>query len=698
MTWPTTSPLTRELDEFWKESQSLQQQWWYEADLDTKMLTGQQDYWNTFYNINYRNQKQLMFNKILRVYNMIAGFQIDNRLATVIIPADSDPDDGQTQDDLTAIFSWITRQDYTYETISKGFGRALTCGLNLIHVYMDFRRDPENGEIITTSLPFSSFLMDPYWEQPDLSDCNRIWTRKYLTKKQLLGIFPSIKKDLPLLGDGYNSKDGKFPFLPQAWYQYNQQMYAYDEYWVKDSKKIRKILDASTGEIAEWGGNREQFQLLRSINPNVELISARVPTIKKTVLINGYEMFSEKQPYGLDCLPFVPVLGYHFPEVQNYAYRYFGIVRNIRDSQVEVNRRRNRLLDVLDAQTQSGVIVKEDALVNPEDAFLQGPGRVLFIKNSADINSDIKHIDAPPVAAGWMELINSFEKEILEIVGPEELFGQNMGHKDASGAFLKLKMGAGTLGLRNLFENLNVSQSLLSKMIVQLVLNNFSSGHVQKILGRQPSAKILECTTPNKQLKGLSKDLIRFNCAVEEGELTATQRQLQFMQATALLQVGVPVPMDYLIDKSTLQGKKDLKAAIAKQSQTQQQLQMAQAQSELQQQQMLAESLEAKAAADRASAVERNARAFADISLGKHHTALATQDLAKASLDNAKTMKELESIDESRLMKMISHLLEIQERQSALNQAQTGSALEHAEKIAELNSGNQQYDRPPSAP
>jgi hypothetical protein len=44
MAFPVSSGIARELDDFWKESQALWQQWWYEADLDTKMMTGQQDY------------------------------------------------------------------------------------------------------------------------------------------------------------------------------------------------------------------------------------------------------------------------------------------------------------------------------------------------------------------------------------------------------------------------------------------------------------------------------------------------------------------------------------------------------------------------------------------------------------------------------------------------------------------------------
>ena len=98
--------------------------------------------------------------------------------------------------------------------------------------------------------------------------------------------------------------------------------------------------------------------MFRSYNPNIELITAYVPTIKMHTLVNNTLVYEEESPWGLDRLPFIPFTCYHTPEAQDYAYRYMGITRNLRDSQVELNRRRNRLLDILDAQVQSGLMVK----------------------------------------------------------------------------------------------------------------------------------------------------------------------------------------------------------------------------------------------------------------------------------------------------------------------------------------------------
>lgn len=683
MSWPVSNPIARELDDFWKESQSLWQQWWYEADLDTKMATGQQDYWNTFYNINYRNQKILMFNKILRIINMIGGYQRDNRLQTVVYAADNDPDRGETTDQLTTILNWAKNQDRIYEKISDAFDGSNICGMNLIQLWMDFREDPENGEIRADRIPFNSFLMDNYWTKQDLSDCDRIWTRKYVTKRQLASLFPDIEKDIPALGKGYAAKDGKFQFLAQNWYQYQQEMYAYDEYWVKDYRETEKVLDTRTGEVIEWSGTRDQFQLLKQFNPNVKIIKASVPTVKWNVLVNNHIIYEEQRPWGLDRFPFAVSLCYHFPEVQNYAYRYQGVVRNIRDSQVELNRRRNRLLDILDAQVQSGLMVKEDALVNPEDAYFQGPGKVLFLKQSANIATDVAPIPAPPVANGWMELIQTIEKEIMDIVGPEELFAQNMGAKEMTGVLMKLKMGAGLTGLRNIFDRLNQMQMSIGEIALDLILNNFGVGKMTHILGKEPSDLIKASITPENQLMKMASSMLKYNCVVEEAEMTATQRQLQFLQALQLKQLGVPISNKYILEKSTLQGKKEIIEDIEQQEQQAAQVQQQQVSQELEQARVLTRSLEAKAQSDFAMAEERKATSVQKIALAKQEASQAVHQRASAALDNAKALRELEDMDEDRLIKLANFIVDIQSKQKAIQGGEESDSLDLSRQLSQ---------------
>lgn len=660
MTFPTSSPIARELEDFWKQSQSLFQQWWYEANLDTNMAVGNQTNNNYAFGLNAQNRKDLTFNKILRVLNMVEGFQRDNRLASIIKPADNDPDFGETADQRSTVLNWVMNKDGIYEKISDCFSGSNVCGLNLLSLWMDYRQDPESGTICATRLPYSSFVMDPYWTKIDLSDCNRIWTRKYMTKMELEGLFPGVSQEVPSLQTGYAAMDGKFQYLTQNWYQYNVQMYAYDEYWVRDWKDTRKLLDTRTGEVAPWNGTKEQFQLLLKINPNIKLIKARIPTIRLHVLVNNNEMYSELSPYGLDRMPFAPSVAYFYPEIQNYSSRFFGLVRNIRDSQIETNRRRNRLLDILDAQIQSGLMVKEDALVNPEDAFLGGPGKALFFKKNANIATDVREFQAPPVGAGWLELIQTIEKEIMDIVGPEELFAQNLGAKDMSGILMKLKMGAGLTGLRGLFDHLNEFQKNTSEIIDDMIVHNFSKGKVSAILGKDPTELFFD------------NEFSKFSCVVEEGELTATQRQYKLLQAVQLKQL-MPnaIPDEYILELTSLQDKKRLIEMQQQQAQQQAQIQQAQMQQQMQHQEILTRSLDAKAASDLASAKEKEAKTISDLALAQHHQAMAIQDRAKAGLDNAKAITEIQHMDDQRLINLSQMLIDMEERQQRIDLEQT---------------------------
>jgi hypothetical protein len=673
MTWPTSNPIARELNDFHQETQSLYQQWWYEADIDVKMATGQQNYMQNIGNvtsINFRNSQQLQFNKILRMLNMISGYQIDNRLATVIQASDNDPDLGETADQRTTVLNWVKRADNTYTKISDCFAGSNMCGFNLQQAWMDFREDPENGTIRTTRLPFSSFIADPYWVNPDFSDCRRLHTRRYVTKQELISLVPDIKNNIPALGKGFSAKDGKFQYLPQNWYQYQMEQFAYDEYWKLDTRTKRRILDKNTGEVIDWKGTRDQFRLFKRHFPNIELINVQVPTAYMYILVNNQLIYEEKTPFGLDRLPFIPYTCYMNQEVQNYGWRYYGIPRNVRDSQIELNKRRNRQLDMLDAQVQSGMLVKEDALVNPEDAYKQGPGSVMFFKNTANLATDAVMIQPPSPGPGWQELIAGIEKEIMDIVGPEELFAQNLGNKEMSGLLLKMKMGAGLTGLRNIFDKLNQSQMALGELIDDLVINNFSEGHVARILGKEPSKLFFD------------KQFSRFNCVCEEGELTSTQRQFKLLQAIQLKQLMPDaISDDYILSLTSLQDKKTIIEQSQQKQQQAQQMQQMQFQSQMAQEELLTRSLEAKAQNDFAAAEERKARAVSDIALAKERSSQAVHDRASAALENAKALHEMQDMSDDRLIKLANFIIEVEARQKAAAGGEEGDSALVADAI-----------------
>ena len=167
------------------ESITINQSFWGEADTDTRFYTGDQTLWNDLYgNLPANRRKQFNFNRIMRTVNVIEGHQRRNRKSTIVIPIENG--DADTADQFTKILMWVNQQEGVLETISDGFHGALITGMNLLHVWMDFRSDPVNGNIRVDNCSYNSFLIDPYFKKHDLSDCQFIWKRSFLTKRDCI--------------------------------------------------------------------------------------------------------------------------------------------------------------------------------------------------------------------------------------------------------------------------------------------------------------------------------------------------------------------------------------------------------------------------------------------------------------------------------------------------------------------------------
>ena len=106
----------------------------------------------------------------MRIVNMISGYQRRNRKSTIVIPVENA--NQETADQYTKILMSINRQESILETISESFHGALVTGMNLLQVWVDYRNDPVNGDIKVDNCAYNSFLIDPYFRKPDLSDCN----------------------------------------------------------------------------------------------------------------------------------------------------------------------------------------------------------------------------------------------------------------------------------------------------------------------------------------------------------------------------------------------------------------------------------------------------------------------------------------------------------------------------------------------
>jgi hypothetical protein len=633
------------MEAFYAESITINQSFWGEADTDSRFMAGDQTLWNDIYgNLPANRRRQFNFNRIARVVNMIDGHQRNNRKSTIVVGVENADD--ETADQFTKILMWINNQEGVLETISDSFRGSLVTGMNLLQVWMDYRSDPVSGNIRVDNCSYNSFLIDPFFRKADLSDCNAIWKRSYLTKRECVSLLPESAEVIASL-EPLSNRDGKFQFSVES-YNYNMKnLLTYDEYYYRDYRNQKLLVDAETGETQEWRSQDEEKlkEFLRTY-PQVTVIECEIPTVKLAIVVQGKVMYDGPQPMGIDMYPFVPTFAYYYPQLPYFPWRIQGVVRGLRDSQYLYNRRKAIELDILESQINSGWIYKESALVNPKDVFLSGQGRGLALKDDAQM-TDVQQILAPQIPPSMIELSKILGEEISQISGVnEELLGSAT--DDKAGILSMLRQGSGLTTLQILFDNLDHTQKLLGKIMINLIQSNFTPGKVKKIL---------EGAEPTEQF--YNKAFGKYDANVEEGLNTTNQKQMQFAQLLALREAGVPVPDDVLLQASTMQNKKELIKSIEQAKQQQMQAQQQQMESQMQLQEAQTNLANARAAADQGLGLERISRVEENQALAVERRAQAQHDMDAGLLDKVKALKELETLDMVHLEKLIaiSHML-----------------------------------------
>lgn len=616
------------MESVYRQAITLNLSYWAEADMDTRFRAGDQQLWNDLYgNIPAMRRRNFNFNRIRRVCNMISGYQRQHQKSIICTPRE--PEDQQTADQFTKLFFWADNHAGMRETVSQCFDACVTTGLTLGHLWWDYRQDPINGRPKFDVLYYNDFLIDPYFRKQDLSDCNYIWRRNWLSRDDLLSLYPDQHDTIASISpQGYN-RDGKFQYQPEAYNFGTQKLIIYDEYFYKTYRKAKLLVDNQSGNTLEWQGSDQDLRLFLFQFPHISVMETSIPTTKVACLGNGKLLYDGKLPTG-DSYPFVPFYCYYEPQMVNYAFRIQGVVRNLRDAQYLYNRRKIIELDMLESTVTTGWKFKEDALIDPKSIYLTGQGRGIALKKDAQM-TDVEQIQPPQVPPSMIELSRALGDEIQQISGVnEELLGS--ADDDKAGILSMLRQGAGLITLQPIFDQLDHSVKMLGKVLMEAMQYNLTPGFVQRIINEEPSMQFYD------------RFFGSFDCQVEEGANTSTQKQLNFSQLLHLRELGIPIPVSELIKSSTLQNKNDLIQAIESEQQQQAQLQQQQAQIEMMRNQASSEMMQSKAMLDQAATQEKYAQAEANV--------------ARGTLDEVRALKELDQMD----LQTIEHWLNLTDR------------------------------------
>jgi hypothetical protein len=614
--------LKQMMDHFYESNYTTNSTYWLQGAIDKRFKVGDQQLYSQFYGSNSQNVQKFFFNLIRRHINMICGFQRKNRKTTITMPQNDNDD--PLADDYNKVMRWCDDRDGFQEYLSQSFEGACDTGETLLHLYPDYTFDPISGDLFTDAVAYNNYLIDSYTRKQDLSDCNGIWRRRWTSKQMAKVLIPGFAKEIDKMKPG-GMKDGRFPLQAELQNVAINNLFTYDEFYYRTTRPGQIILDPKTGEASEWEDDESEDadmmkQVLRQ-QPWLKVRKVEIPTVKLVIKLSDKIVYHGKNLLGIDQYPFIPTQCYIEQDIQAYAWRKQGIIRNLRDSQFLYNMRKVIELQLLQSSLNAGWIYPVDVVPDAK-CFRQtsgGDGFLIPLK-AGHMPNEIMRIEPVSIPQSLIELSNSLAEDITKISGVnEELLGSAT--DDKSGILSMLRQGAGLTTLQTIFDKLDYTQRLYGKIRLSAIRKNFSKGKIRNILGHDADPRFW---TSHSQ---------KYAIAVEEGNYSTTQRQMELQQLLHFKELGMQIADKSIIRAAFITNKRQVIADMEEQQkqQSDQQQQQAQQQAQIDQAKM-AESM-AKVQLNQAKVIETHANVHKIQAMAAHEEYEADLNLVKLAME-----------------------------------------------------------------
>jgi hypothetical protein len=609
----------------------MEQARWNQANIDTLFYAGNQSYINQ--NLSFSpgiTPQQYYFNLVQQPVNMITGRQRQHRKSIVYMPADgADP---LTTDQYTRLIKNICRKESINEQFSKSCELSAVAGMNLMQPYLDFTGDdPAQGQLKLKIWEYNSFMVDPYFRNPDMSDAQTIWCQEYISNLEARVRFgqDKVRNVSPLTGTPQNY--GRFYFLPENQNMNRNDLYVLSYVWYKSVKRKKRLYSRKRNQFFDFAGGDGQLEQILYHIEDMEEVSVDTTCWKVAVVLNDQLMYQDVNPLwdGPEC-PMIPNYWNYDPHINQYDLRSRSLIFAMRSPQFLFNYKVITNNDIAAATINAGWKRKVGAVANEDNLKKSGQGHDVIINPEYEM-TDVEKIIPSAVPESDLALAQQMADLIHQVCGinMENWSGQN--DKQISSLTMLLKQDANLMVFQKYFDQWDNALKLLGERMLQIALNNWNAEKISLLIGEEPSPHFY------------SKVFAKYQTHVEEADLTPTQQNLQaqqMMDINAAFQREV-FPPSMIIPKLNITGKGEIIPFLQQQEQQAQQLQQEQTAVQHAFEDAKLKELYTKAAGNLATARERSGRAEANIGLFEERLSEITRNRALATKDKMEALEKL---------------------------------------------------------
>lgn len=475
---------------------------------------------------------------------MVTGYERQHRKNFNYVPCEgADP---QTTDQYTKLITHAANMGSIHEQKSKAKELAAISGMVLAQPYLDYSGDDQaQGELKLKIWEYNSFLVDPYFRSPDMSDAQFVWCQEYISKKEAEDRFPDkIEAIAPM--SGTPQRYGSFYFLPENYNMARNDLMVLSYVWYKWKKKKKRLYSRSRNQFFDFAKEANIEEILYNIR-DMQEVTVEVPCWKLATVLNDQLMYQGDNPLGFDGCPFIPYFWNYEPHINYYDLRVRSLVRTMRDPQFLFNYKVITNNDIAAATINAGWKRKVGAVANEDNLKKSGQGWDVIVNEGYEM-TDVEKIIPSAVPQSDLALADQMMNLIYATSGinMENWAGQQ--DKQISALTAMIKQAANLLVFQKYFDQWDFSDKLLGERLLQIALNNWNAEKVKLLIGEEPSPFFY------------SKVFSKFQVLVEESDLTPTQQSLQAQQMMDINQTfGREIfPPSMIVPKLNITGKGEI--------------------------------------------------------------------------------------------------------------------------------------------
>jgi hypothetical protein len=485
-----------------------------------------------------RGQSPAVFNEIKPTVDWVIGTERRTRIDYKVMPRNKEG--LKDADNKTKLLKYLSDVNKTPFHRSYAFADAAKCGMGVLETGL--RGDPTEELLFTRSENWRFCLYDSNAREPDMSDARYFFRWKWVDLDVAEAYFPDRKDVIRPAATSNQTVNGDEDD-GDIWYMGARVTNASEDYApagkyrpyagsafagsTRERVRLYECWYTKPVPVKRFSAGPAEGETFDPKNPEHVLYARQgLSTFDKVEMQVWCSIYTDKgivwngrSPYRHNRIPFVIVWAYRRAR-DNAPY---GIIRNLRDPQDDLNKRASKALHILsskqvimDAGAVEDVEELREEVARPDGIIEKRPGKALEIRTEADLARD--HL-------GLME------RDIAHIRNVGGVNNENLGRQTnaTSGVAITARQEQGSVVTTELFDNLRFAVQALGEMELANIEQFYDQPKVVRVVGERGNASFVELNKegPNGEIVN-SVTANHADFVVSEQDFRSSLRQAMF--------------------------------------------------------------------------------------------------------------------------------------------------------------------------